>query len=77
MILFVLSGSVAATKCESPNTILTQSQSCVCRSGFPFGSPNTSEGCFKCEVPCHQLANCIFPGKCECNASYLGDGITS
>lgn len=64
-------------QCKGPNTRLDISNNCVCIDGFPFGNPNSSEGCFKCDQRCHSNSICKYPGKCVCISPYYGDGVSN
>ena len=61
--------------CPGPNSIRLPIGICQCRNGFPFGDPNDSKGCWKCQDKCDSNAECVYPGKCVCKESYFGDGI--
>ena len=47
---------------------------CVCDEGFFYGDPRSELGCYNCADNCSQYAQCIYPGHCECNALYTGNG---
>jgi hypothetical protein len=72
-----LSISDSRPQCTNPNTVLSPAKRCVCRSGFPYGSPNLSTGCFACESDCHTNGHCEYPGTCVCNPLYAGDGVAT
>lgn len=67
---------VLCESCEAPNTVKSQSGSCVCMDGFPYGDPNSSNGCWKCDSACGRNAACQYPGVCKCNPFYVGDGFS-
>lgn len=48
---------------------------CFCKDEFPFGDPFMQKGCFKCNNTCSQFATCEYPGNCNCNGEYEGNGI--
>lgn len=62
--------------CLGPNTIKKNGE-CECTNDFPFGDPDSSEGCFNCNVTCLKNAFCAAMNKCMCNPSFIGDGINS
>jgi hypothetical protein len=74
-LLPALTVQAAPEGCAPPNTVEAVSGGCVCRQGFPFGSPSAETGCYSCPAPCHPIAVCAFPGICVCNDTYHGDGV--
>ena len=73
--LYLFRQLTASRKCEGSNTVLAFTNECVCIDGFPYGDPNSKEGCYKCEQKCHRLSKCEYPGKCVCVPPYHGDGV--
>jgi hypothetical protein len=63
--------------CLGLNTFRNSDGLCECVAGFEFGEPQTFYGCWNCDHKCHSHGACVHPGKCECQARYHGDGITS
>ena len=47
---------------------------CECYDEFPYGKPQSKEGCFKCVEQCSDWATCEYPGECQCYSGYVGDG---
>ncbi|OHT17331.1 hypothetical protein TRFO_12499 [Tritrichomonas foetus] len=64
-------------ECNRPNTYKRDDGECSCLPSHPFGDPDSFEGCFNCNTPCHKYAECISPDKCKCKPSFNGDGIIS
>jgi hypothetical protein len=71
----LLASHTEAQPCPFPNTVQAASGGCVCRQGFPFGSPSSEPGCYSCPAACHPMAVCAYPGTCVCNDTYHGDGV--
>jgi hypothetical protein len=65
--------------CHAPNTfwdIFTGE--CICLPGFQTTEDhNKSDGCWRCNETCHPLAICAFPGVCQCDGKFMGNGLTS
>ncbi|EAY08702.1 hypothetical protein TVAG_079620 [Trichomonas vaginalis G3] len=61
-------------ECDGINTIIVN-KTCQCMPGFPFGDPNSTQGCYKCNDQCNKFAICAFPGRCVCKNGYIGDGV--
>lgn len=68
------SASREADECEGQNTIRLPDGKCKCLDNFPFGDPNSKDGCYKCFDQCHEKAICSPPGKCKCIKGLVGDG---
>lgn len=73
--LLIIAKFTSSNQCEGPNTVLAFTNECVCVDGFPYGDPNSNEGCYKCDKKCHRLSKCEYPGKCVCTSPYHGDGV--
>lgn len=63
--------------CIGPNTFKNKDGECECTKDFPYGDPDSIEGCFNCNISCHKNAFCGGMNKCVCNPSFNGDGINS
>lgn len=63
--------------CIGPNTFRDKDGECECTKEFPYGDPDSKEGCFKCDIHCHKNAICGGMNKCVCKPSFIGDGISS
>lgn len=61
--------------CPGPNTRRTKWGYCTCLEGFPYGEPDSVRGCWTCDPFCHNYASCLYPGRCECDRRYKGDGV--
>ena len=68
--------SIEHDECEGQNTIRDKDGNCHCLPDFPFGDPNSKDGCYKCLEQCHEKAICAPPGKCKCIQGLVGDGKT-
>lgn len=73
--LYYIIKLAASSYCDGLNTVFAFNNECVCIDGFPFGDPESKEGCYRCDQKCHRLAKCEYPGKCVCISPYHGDGI--
>jgi hypothetical protein len=49
---------------------------CKCADSHPYGDPMSERGCWNCSSKCHSEASCVWPGRCECNRRFQGDGVT-
>jgi hypothetical protein len=77
MLLFWVCGFALSAGCKAPHTVLALGRKCVCRDGYPYGDPDSAEGCFRCQSQCHSSATCQHPGKCVCDEGYDGDGVSA
>ena len=73
--LFFIFKHANSIECKGFNTVMAFNNECVCVDGFPYGDPNSDEGCYRCNENCHKLSKCEYPGKCVCTPPYHGDGI--
>jgi len=60
--------------CAGPNTQRTAIGKCVCKEGYPFGNPDDVYGCWKCASVCVANSKCVFPGICQCENGFRGNG---
>jgi len=60
--------------CPGPNSYLDSNSVCRCAEGFPFGDPDSLEGCFNCINKCHLNGQCVAKNVCKCIPGYIGDG---
>ena len=72
--VFLGFSAIEPDECEGQNTIKTANGTCQCLPSFPFGDPNSKEGCYKCVDQCHEKAICAPPGRCKCIPGLIGDG---
>jgi len=63
-------------ECFGIHTVLTSDKKCICQDGYTNGNPD-EEGCYKCQEDCHPNGSCTFPGLCNCNLGFYGDGVYS
>jgi hypothetical protein len=61
--------------CPGPNTFRNAYGFCSCLNDFPYGEPDTEKGCWKCDPFCHAFAACLYPGLCQCEPRYHGNGV--
>lgn len=57
-------------ECEGKNTYKDKRGICHCRESYPYGDPESKEGCFFCYPPCRENSVCVYPGRCECAPGY-------
>lgn len=69
--------NITSEPCPGPNTRRTKWGYCTCQEGFPYGEPDSVKGCWTCDPFCHNYASCVYPGRCECDKRYKGDGVNN
>jgi len=62
--------------CTAPNTKKNSRGKCICTSQFPHGDPSLMTGCFRCKSKCNESAICVYPGRCQCNPGFSGNGVS-
>ena len=67
--------ALSSSICTLPNTVEDFEGACVCEKGFVTDDSFLENGCWKCDRDCHVLAKCAYPGLCQCDAEFIGDGI--
>lgn len=57
------------------NSFVNETGGCQCSSQFPFGDPYSGTGCWGCNPPCDQNAECYASDQCRCLPGFIGDGL--
>ena len=73
--IYINNAYLIKKKCFGPNTFINGTGGCECLGQYPFGDPDTQEGCWNCDPPCDINAKCISKDKCICNDGFIGDGL--
>lgn len=53
-------------RCIGNNSFINEDGKCECKSEFPFGEPNSTEGCWNCDPMCDFNSICYKSNKCKC-----------
>jgi hypothetical protein len=68
------SDAEARERRPGPNTVRNSHGFCSRLADFPYGEPDTKNGCWRCDPFCHGFAACLYPGVCQCEPRYRGNG---